>query len=1114
MAAVDKTSFKYYFKTNRFKEGFEILVGKLPQDISQWEQNDRRNALTALQLAIIYQSPEAVKGIYRKYEKAIRNGGKTMDFETELINARIAYNRGYNLRAYRILDLLNKAITDHFDDPGKTLSTREAWNKYFLLTRVNDLAGKALHRDSDHTLARLHTALAFDRMRKADTFRPGSGTYMMGKIYTIFARSYFDFPNFSDTDLGSENIVPDKLSASDESGHKRSKIVQLLDHADKYYDKYFGHQGRTNLFYSEVHELRALYYIRIRESRVPDAKNWFTSALEALARAKTVLQGAIKDPNHRRYAHLLRFKGLAYLRQAQSLRRYSPGQDDEVLRMLLKADEIYRQEIEIRTTFFGHRSHPTFSRVFNYRARVNIILGELAAEQADWESFHDYCSKAESYIDEAVRANLKTEEDCLIDEEYSRKFDMPLGKQQQYINDYQLFRSFGRRLQLLNLRYRFAQSDEDRIKIFAAISDSYDNCLEAREETLSWLIWDESRQTIIDELRHMQEAVLEVYHLHQDQFPNQRRSIFEQMLLIHLQGNRDEDYYSRHKEKALRHKDVIEERKLQGTMQMLQQVNLDRMDREDSPYAKGDQYREFREEAKKLIIEDHLSVRNRKIKLESKAEPPVDEVISIEGIFKELKGEVPGCVISMFGGNKYLFALCLYQKEDTKGIGEIRSYILRGKENPFTGVREIKEKAMELTAGIAAIHQAVDLHKKEDEDKGDAFFHRLLCSGKMKLAGDDPEEEDELNTNLLRSSYEVYKQIIAPLAIPPHIKRVYLSFNQGHLQAIPLNLLCLRDPAKVFSTSVYRKFNEMDFLGRKYQTALIPSLQSLWRLRKDAALDESTENNKEALPGNEGQIGAFLGVYGSREWKKGEAGREKNSIPQQASHSMGILSEEILPKRIKDERMYKFLPSLNSNLPHGKDAKPQILDLAAMTRIVHFFCHVDYERSGRFGLKTIILHEVATMEELKTTQDILNERERKIYTSDVTVGNYTRCYLIFINGCGSAEGRFRPGDIPESMMAAFLEGGARGAIGTHYPTYLKQGSDFAENFYNHWFSIRENFPIGEAIRRTINFLLTSPLYEICAHPLHWGSYIFMGDTTLKLSDISEFPPPTFQFPID
>ncbi|MEL7161378.1 MAG: hypothetical protein AAFN92_11540, partial [Bacteroidota bacterium] len=690
--------------------------------------------------------------------------------------------------------------------------------------------------------------------------------------------SYFDFPRFAEDEV---------------SNDKTSAVTAFLDKANLAYDNYYGTQERQRLFYAEILELRALYLILLRNQ---DGKlnSWFQDATNNLKAAVKIVDTVLGEGPKRRSAHLLRYTALAHLRRGQQLFRrnaWTEENEEKVRYFYTKADALYREEITLRRKIFHTAPHPTLARAYNYRARTNICLAEFIGEQLkrrpprDYspeamtlrQQFEQHCKLAERMLDLAHRANLKPAHENQYDLDLARKYNLPTGNQTDCINDYQLMRTKGRLLQLLNVRYRYAEmSDRQQKNVYEKMWREYQACYRNREETMGWLCWEESRQTILDEFRPIQESVLEICHLRYLKHPRKdvRRRILHRMLIIHQQvsdlpnNQRRLTGQSPPPTVSTREADDDFREKMQSLQWAIFKRLEDKIDKSGEDQSIWDGYAELTSE---LIESNRQMINKQKKALQYFDFKKAGEDLSIPGIFRAMDGDTPGALVSLLGGNKYVFALCLFQRPRAKNKGEVRSLLL----NPtaaYTGVKEIKDHTKALADIIGNIHQQVEQEvsnkgKKRGRNvrKDNLLFNRLLCHNGMRLCYDPLKANtaDYLNTRLLTASYNLKELLVKPLDIPNHVDRIYFAFNQGHLQIVPFNLLCLEDPEDVFSQSEERPFSDMTYFGYKYQNAVVPSLDGLWELRRERTEKDTTTNvHRPSLNGKKMQ--AFFGVYGGR----------------------------------------------------------------------------------------------------------------------------------------------------------------------------------------------------------------------------------------------------------
>ncbi|MEO0332819.1 MAG: hypothetical protein AAF223_14240, partial [Bacteroidota bacterium] len=147
--------FEHYCRTNQFAQGFQDITNSLPSKQGQWTEDHCWEAVIAFRLAFLYQTPYELQAYFAQFSPIIKRQKEPLRFEVDLMEASIAYLRGYHLRTYRLLTKLDRKVADFYQPEEGKISEMEHWAELSLLARMNNLAGKCLHRDSDHTLARI-----------------------------------------------------------------------------------------------------------------------------------------------------------------------------------------------------------------------------------------------------------------------------------------------------------------------------------------------------------------------------------------------------------------------------------------------------------------------------------------------------------------------------------------------------------------------------------------------------------------------------------------------------------------------------------------------------------------------------------------------------------------------------------------------------------------------------------------------------------------------------------------------------------------------------------------------------------------------------------------------
>lgn len=1118
-------SFEYYFKRNAFLSGADKLLHPFRRSARQINSDNVQQIVDGLRLQLLARGFQSVEKLLAEYGAPISAVGDIPHFEVMLLRARIAYKSGNNRRAYNLATILIKTLEDYAAQGEDKQATLE---RSVLLPRIHLIAGKAIYGAMDHSLARIHYCRAYYLLTSSDlTIRPnGKYTYLIGRIYTLLARSYLDYPG------------------------KKESINQMLVKAKTIYDIYFlrakskGHKPgeSSHLYLTEITELDALSIID--SLSLKDWHDAFNKAIKILDEGVRIIDNTFgADRPHRRRAHLFRFKGAAYLKAAIKYRKEASGKfTDKSIKHLLLALSEYKKELKQRVEAFQTEDHPTVCRTYDYLATVYLLMAEAVQGRNEHPLQERYLKLAEQHIDLGVRSNTPgpdlIAEDEAISSHPSAVFStLPQSADHHCRSRLQQFKLAGKQLHLNCLKYRHCSKAEKKER-FAEVLFAYQDCHKYQTKCLEYLYWDESRETIFERFLIMQELALSACQLEFDRNKKlgdeeQRNTTFGQMLQINVHGKRNEDWRPHYSTYPV----VPQKVQLNGLrtkMAMIQTFNLQFFFLQPpvtSLKLAQINYPDYYNVAGEILIENFEQISYNKRRLINQQATQLESEnyeISARRILREFNTKDPAGLLCFFVGTQHIYLLALYQPLGGKEVSPIRQAIqITSPENAYQEVARIEEHAKELNATIRFLHKMArgikgvgDVSNKLDLSTAPTDFEKRLIAEESfcfhdnwKISKHESESllstrveknallADQINSRWLIEAYALYKLLLVPANIPDHTRRLYLTFNKNWLQETPFNLLPTSDPKLVFAKKDKHFYRDLSYFGTTWQHAVVPCLADLWRLRAFHS-DKENDIRKDHGPALDGdELAIFHGIRGID--TKPDQQIDDASLSYIGARHFKAIWDYILNGRTGlDASRFLFAPPQNTPSQRGVEAKTQILDQGQLSLIMYFFCHIEYERTDKLDRKKIELLKA------KGNGQGHHRSPFDIYHEEIAESDYRNNWLVFINGCGAAQGAARTGYVPFSIMAAFLDGGSRAVIGTQFISYATPARHYARKFLSFWVGIRkgEGIRLGEALLETNRLLLhnSDKNYAKFANPIHWGTYLLLGDTTVNFEQLMDF----------
>ncbi|SER35263.1 CHAT domain-containing protein [Neolewinella agarilytica] len=1123
----DSKDFRYYLHNNAFEAGGDELFSRVESEQKKLTPKSARFLIDAMRLWLFVRGPEYIKEKLIPWQVRIREVGFLEDCEVDLLFIRCAYQKGFHYRSYNLASHLDQKIEQALID--KSIN-RKVLLQSCLLPRVHIMAAKALYRRLEHSLARVHLSRAYDCLIACTDATQNEYKYLFGKIYTIFARSYFDYPD------------------------RHDEIIALLNRGIERYDTYFGNTSqseRTQLFYGEVQELKALYLIEQYK------EGWFPEALINISKAIDLTINALGRNTHRRVAHLYRYKALTYLNRARQLKSLEKDFTTEVIELLNEALKLYNEEINIRLEYFKDKPHPTLARAYNYQASVFLLLAEskLSGLSINIEDSKRYIFNAQLSIKNAIDFNEKSKVaklgDILTTRLGGARFTEEMLFLEEFIDPLQRFTSSARQLKLWKIRYKIkewrGESFTSRHEDYLAAKETYNTCRGYLKACDFNLVWEGSKETTIARFLPVQESFLEIAQSHLEACDKyvagdeKRDAIINDIFRVHVHGKKNENWDDRLPDYPTYTKDVKLRDRL-VIMASLQSYSLHRFlirDKEKKQVKSQKQnYGHFPSDVK-IIIDSHFALlkqkhHQRKPALENQKKITLAKANDIINVFDD--PVCPAGLLSYFIGSKHVFVLIVLEG-DKFGKAPLKTSIrLNAKNNSFAFVNQLKKKARDLRDAISRIHNTYhDLNQelkklKQNSEKWKSLkdtIKHLIQSPELNFTETTSQSPGYLNAQWLCLAYELYQLLFSEILTEEtaHLERLYLCFNHDALQRIPFGLLPIVDPKTTFKNPKKARYEELIYFGTNWQHAVIPSLAELWRLRRPdprSPDDTCSAYFGKPLPKKD-SLKIFTGVRGIDRRRKRSSGLQLQQLAAAGTNHFNELWKYVLkPKDGISISQLSFFPILKGTGKHLKGAKESILRAAQQSLILYFFCHLRIDKNNKFDQKKIELNEPdPALGASPKKGPILKSNPDFFHHEEIACNNFRNNWLVFINGCGASEGPGRRGYLPFSMMTSFLKAGSRAVLGTQYETYTQPAHFFAERFFTYWI-IGEKMhapesgkkpvghippcTLGEAIRKSSNHLLhgVDKDYKEYANPIHWGAYTLLGDTTMTYQQLIDF----------
>ncbi|MTB49751.1 CHAT domain-containing protein [Lewinella sp. W8] len=998
-------------------------------------------------------------------------------FEIQLLRAEIAYHQGYNHRCREMLSKLLQEIDRH---ENKHIGT-----KNFLLPRIHLLRGKTLNRDRDHALARMDYGLAYNYFFYGKKNQQnGQAPLTLGRIHTAFARSFFDWKQMQE-------------------------IYDYLEKAELVYKRSFEHQDRKHLCYAELDELRARYVVGMarknwrkhakellhREDKPPihQTLSWEDKFNEPMADAMRITHHALKGrKNHRRKAHHLRLRARAKLVAAYAVlgmngRKYIPW----VVHRLKQADRLYRREIKMRLKFFNHVPHPTLVRAYNHRGKCLWMLAEAFAQEGKKKEAKKYLQRAEFSLAKAKKINRKPL-DVIQRDKREREQSIALqkaasGAMHQVVDRYQCFRTEQREMEckFITLKYPTIFDASPR-QVFRAVAAGYHRCEKKISECLTWLTFSESRESLLKEHRSVGELMLEAASLYQPVSQEEEDYRMDRIHRVFMFSQPDVSRSPRFPGKLAEVEPNAQLGPL-GKMHILQTASFWRLlhsNEEDLTDEYNEQFFSFANDVSQYHM-DQLG--------EGTGKNPawrVGSYPSESAVIEHFDGDGGGGVLAIYTGYRHVYAYVL--AKTAKGDSHRKFVAITDDEQ-----RRSMDTFISLTADFQNALAKVIESLQDDHNRKLVVEQKTLRYQKTNEHLPDtiigkqltPQEADAINSTFLRTGRALAEFLFEKVSIPKSIDRLYLVSNDEHLQRLPLSMLYTGD---LPDAGEERDFNHLDFLGLRYQLAIIPSVSWLWRLRKTSTPPDDQVPSADTL----NSMLSFLAV------------RQASSPPDEET-KQGVLIFDALKHITQNLNLNYRAIFLPDDLTGMDTIKDHVIQGSPFALIKYFYGHISYEER-KYGRKKLILSGKKSAKKEREDRhygDAFDRNPKHLYLDEIKENDLRNCFLVFLNGCEAAQGDHRIGYLPNSLMSAYLWAGVQAVIGTHVAITSTTAALFGELFMEYWLEEGDT-TLGEAIMQTIEDIRRGGMIEghprrrlSHRHPIHWGGYTLMGDLTLKWSDV-------------
>ncbi|MBC6996137.1 CHAT domain-containing protein [Neolewinella lacunae] len=1103
-------NYEYYFKRNKFADGATYFFASVSPELEEFTPAEARRLIAGFRLKLLIEVPWDVEKALLPYAARIREAGPIESFEIDLIEARIAYQRGFYLRAYNLVSILIAEV-ETFQAEGEDQFERVEAS--FLLPRAHIVAGKTLYRGLDHALARVHLGLAFDLIQysSAPHAEKKRHDYLRGRICVLVARSYFDYPlehgNISGLFASAESIYADSLDPN-------------------------------HIYWSEIDDLKALFDMT---SYHPPYPGWFLNAEERLVNAGARIQQAFNGKDHRRMAHLKLLAGVSWLNRGRELRAQEHGEfTPAVMEAFGKAAKHFREEYQIRKGCFEGRPHPTQAKCLYYLSHTELLAAQCKIKQGNIPEAQQHLREAEELIKEAHEANRRSPKERKENQRIAKRPGVPfaadsLGKV-NCLDRLQYFKISGKELKLQYLRYQIAASTKARTASFRQVLKIYRKCYAGMIDCIIHLNSEASRESIFERFTPMQENAIAVCQKEFDLFPTgskKQREIFDIMLNIHLQGKRNMDWKKKHAAAPVRPGKLALEG-FRGRLNILQLYIQKMLVASGQPQEDRNlvPLEDFRGKCERTIkenfdrIEDSWDFWQKERHLSDQ-----EDGFKADTIISRFDGNKRTGLISFFAGQEHLYLLSLFQTAPNASAYMYRAVRLTGQGQSFTGVKGLQTKAEHLAKTISCVHRVLKREQKngqmgngedQHQDGPSAFANRLINGNalvyyppeehfvkrvlKEEVWTTSPAKEpvataDRLNSLWLTLAYEMNRDLFGTLENIP--RSLYLTFNQEWMQRIPYSLMPLRDPASVASAGKEYRFSKLPYFGTKYEHALLPCLADIWRVGGKNGSHTSASTD----PDNPPNLYLFLAAHGI-DYQGDQHHAPKEFISTLGPKHFTHLKQFVFDGRINQPlHRFQYFPAVTATGRYTPEDKELILARAQLSAVLYFFCHVEQEKDLSKVRKLIKLTSPPPGEESDFAPEYLRS-PTNIYHEEIAESDFRNNWLVFISGCGSAEGFARVGYMAFSMMTAFLDAGSRSVIGTQFTSYTQQAKHYSEIFFQQWVGITDKRAkaLGIAMRRANKIMLKSKNegYTHYSNPLHWGAYLLLGDMSLRFAELEHF----------
>lgn len=1075
--------FDYYFQRNQFQRGSKQLIRnfKKARFADQGEK-----LIDGIRLLLIAKGPVFALSLLKRHHKKILRSGPCARLRMYYLQAEIAWQRGQSSEAYRRLLYIREQLKA---EAGSQADRSVVCKKFCeqLLADIDILTGKCLTHENDHAMARIYFGRSYDHLHWKDEHTPH---FMDGQIRMLFARSYFDW-------------------------RKMPSIDGLLEKAEKKYgipqEISTGRKG-VHFHLAEVYTLQARYLVikGLRKTSLKTSAEARKIERETLKRkVEAKLQAAEKiilhifDRNHRCYAHILRLQSYFHLEFTKASIRENGGViSGEDYQQLCQVEQCYRRETFIRERFFGTQAHPSIARAYGLMTKTKLLQATYWGQQKNAASLQQALFEAEEYIRLSVRSNHKAGEEQkmlfhpLAEEAAFSQQHPALIKQR---SDSQALQAKKYALEILTTKYNFANLLQlNKSVLFETVKNDFRSCQEILTANLNWVTSPDSKESVFDTFEPVQELFIEVCFEEYERGGSKDEQIVEIALDAMHQGRPNEEV-----NKPFEKNDFLNGHKKK--LRLLQTFVNRRLNEEGDleKFAQGEEVRQQYEQMTSEVFEEHQEYVRQYHTLTAYNEQKEQKIkrggFSFEAIYSGFTGDYPGVAIALHFGSKHVYSIAIQdeRKKDCQRASFIR---LTDKEAPFRGVMELKRLAKSFNKVVRQLcdeqywkknslaRNGTDFSKEEIK----AIENKILFTDHFVYDPDSKALADRLNSRFLLYGFRLYKLVFSKLSFGAK-DRVYIGINRYRWQRIPLRAIFTEDPEIRFKNNKTVRFSENveNFIGTRQQVSVLPSIFELWRW----GVTSGKKRQKKDFPNDK-----FYALAGGSDE---EYNKDFQTTSEVSTYSITNTFKEAYQRITKLD----YTPRVNKTVLNDT-TKWEVITEFEDSAFIYAFLHTakEYNEDGR---RKIVLYASTPPKEIKEPSFLATFiwDEHCLYQEELANCQLDNVRLIFINSCLSADGRGSFGYVPYSTLSAVYAAGCHVVIGTQVKTYGTPMRTFANYLYNFWMNEEaikdgispQNLSVGDAIMYS-SVAMAKDVGEGATHPLHWGSYVQIGDMTTKFED--------------